>query len=73
MDDIEELHKNACINKAKTYIDPKSGYSVFTAYFLQNRGKCCGSKCRHCPYNWINVKNQNIYQELPLQHKVNVP
>jgi len=26
------------------------GAWVFTAYFLQKRGHCCGSGCRHCPY-----------------------
>lgn len=23
---------------------------VFTGRFLLERGYCCGSKCRHCPY-----------------------
>lgn len=23
---------------------------VFTEEFLAKRGECCGSKCRHCPY-----------------------
>lgn len=23
---------------------------VLTAYFLENRGFCCGNNCRHCPY-----------------------
>ena len=26
------------------------GSWVFTAHFLQKRGFCCGSGCRHCPY-----------------------
>lgn len=28
----------------------EDGYWVFTEYFLQKRGYCCGSGCRHCPY-----------------------
>lgn len=28
----------------------ENGYLVFTEYYLQQRGKCCGSGCRHCPY-----------------------
>jgi hypothetical protein len=28
----------------------EKGYFVFTAYYLQLQGKCCGSGCRHCPY-----------------------
>lgn len=32
------------------YRDPVSGLSVLTAAFLANRGYCCASGCRHCPY-----------------------
>jgi iron complex transport system substrate-binding protein len=28
----------------------ESGRMVFTASYLQRRGYCCGSGCRHCPY-----------------------
>jgi len=55
--DIEDIHKLACENGRDTYIDPGTGYTVFTAHSHRKRGKCCGKKCRHCPYNWINVKN----------------
>ena len=54
--DIEELHKIACKDGENTYIDPESGYKVFTKNFLEKKGKCCGNKCRHCPYSWVNVK-----------------
>ena len=27
-----------------------SGLNVFTAAFLADRGSCCESGCRHCPY-----------------------
>lgn len=54
--DIEELHKAACASGSATYIDPSTGYSVFTKDFHLKRGKCCGSRCRHCPYNHVNVK-----------------
>lgn len=33
-----------------TYADPSSGLSVMTANFLANRGYCCTSGCRHCPF-----------------------
>ena len=29
----------------------EEGKYVFTAYYLLKRGYCCGSGCRHCPYN----------------------
>jgi len=28
----------------------ENGLYVFTAYYLQQRGYCCKSGCRHCPY-----------------------
>lgn len=44
-----------------TYIDPKTGYTVFSAHGHLRRGFCCGTtgsggdwerthRCRHCPY-----------------------
>jgi hypothetical protein len=32
------------------YLDPETGLFVFTAAFLAERGTCCESGCRHCPY-----------------------
>jgi hypothetical protein len=31
----------------------EEGRLVFTSEFLLQRGYCCGSGCRHCPYNII--------------------
>lgn len=31
-------------------------YVVFTEKFLKGRGSCCGSGCRHCPYNPRSTK-----------------
>jgi len=47
---ITELHARACASGRPTYTDPATGYDVFTANFLRQRGYCCGSGCRHCPY-----------------------
>ena len=33
-----------------TYRDPDTGYDVMTEAALTDRGECCGSGCRHCPY-----------------------
>ena len=30
----------------------ENGCWVFTASFLQRRGYCCQSGCRHCPYGF---------------------
>jgi hypothetical protein len=27
-------------------------YTVFTEYYLRERGYCCESGCRHCPYGF---------------------
>jgi hypothetical protein len=32
------------------YVDPATGLYVLTAAMLRDRGECCGSGCRHCPY-----------------------
>jgi ABC-type Fe3+-hydroxamate transport system substrate-binding protein/diphthamide synthase (EF-2-diphthine--ammonia ligase) len=59
-----ELHRIACEKGELTYIDPVTGYSVFTEIAHQQRGRCCGSGCRHCPYSHENVidKTSKIQQ-----------
>ena len=53
---IKNEHNKACDEKKSYYIDPETGFSVFTEYFLKERGYCCSSGCRHCPYGF-NEKN----------------
>mmetsp|Transcript_37409 Transcript_37409/g.62978 ORF Transcript_37409/g.62978 Transcript_37409/m.62978 type:complete len:107 (+) Transcript_37409:323-643(+) len=48
------LHQKALEVGAETYIDPASGYNVFTEVALRKR-PCCGNRCRHCPYGHVNV------------------
>lgn len=50
-----QLHNEACHAKKDVYVDPTTGYHVFTSYAHEKRGRCCGSGCRHCPYNHVNV------------------
>ncbi len=47
---IRTRHARACASDRPSYTDPVTGYDVFTADFLSNRGYCCGNVCRHCPY-----------------------
>ena len=47
---IMAAHAAAVAAGADAYVDPTSGYSVFTAAYLAERGTCCESGCRHCPY-----------------------
>lgn len=55
--DIEEAHDIACKSQQKLFLHhSKPGY-MMTAYYLTQKGKCCGNKCLFCPYNHQNVKN----------------
>lgn len=33
----------------------ENGLYVFTERYLLNRGYCCQSGCRHCPYGFVRV------------------
>ena len=42
--------------EAKTFVEGRdfyfeNGLMVLTERFLRDRGYCCGSSCRHCPYS----------------------
>ena len=50
---IMTLHREAMTRRRSTYRDPSSGYTVFTAKFLADRGYCCVSGCRHCPFEQL--------------------
>jgi hypothetical protein len=47
---ILAAHRAAVAAGADSYTDPVSGFAVFTAAYLAERGTCCESGCRHCPY-----------------------
>ena len=49
------LHAEACRAGKVYYLDPETGYRVLTALAHVRRGYCCGSGCRHCPYDQVNV------------------
>ncbi|KAM6166224.1 uncharacterized protein C1orf53 homolog [Erethizon dorsatum] len=54
---IVELHTAACAAGQLNYVDPATGSVVFTRLAHLQRGACCGSACRHCPYGQVNVKD----------------
>jgi Family of unknown function (DUF5522) len=43
-------HAAAVAEGRATYRDPATGWQVFTAAYLADRGTCCDTGCRHCPY-----------------------
>ena len=47
---ILAAHTAAVVGDVDGYIDPASGYWVFTARYLHERGHCCDQGCRHCPW-----------------------
>jgi hypothetical protein len=47
---VVQAHDEAVAAGQDTYVDPLTGYQVFTAAALWARGTCCQSGCRHCPY-----------------------
>jgi len=51
-----QLHDAACARGEHSYIDPATGYTVFTRLEHLARGECCGSACRHCPFDYANVE-----------------
>jgi hypothetical protein len=58
---IEKVHQDACDAGKDTYIDPFSGYSVFTETYHKNRGFCCESGCRHCPYGFTPAPSRSLF------------
>ena len=48
------LHRMCVQHERDCYIDPISGYHVWSMLFLKRR-PCCGNKCRHCPWGHVNV------------------
>lgn len=43
-------HRAALAAGEAGYVDPVTGYFVFTAASLAANGTCCDRGCRHCPY-----------------------
>lgn len=42
------------------YIDPETGWDVWTREYLLNRGYCCHGDCRHCPYGDAGIETPQI-------------
>lgn len=44
-------HRAAVAAGASFYLDPATGFLVTTEVEHRRRGRCCGSGCRHCPFD----------------------
>ncbi len=49
-DRILAAHAAAVARDEPDYLDPGTGLFVLTAAYLLERGECCETGCRHCPY-----------------------
>ena len=48
--EILAAHRRAIEAGQPGYLDPVTGLFVLTAAYLADRGVCCDTGCRHCPY-----------------------
>jgi len=46
------------VEGADYYVE--NGLYVFTERYLLNRGYCCESGCRHCPYGFISGTTRKL-------------
>ena len=54
--DIITRHAEACASRSKFYVDPTGkGQRVIPSWVHLDRGRCCGCKCRHCPFGHAQV------------------
>jgi hypothetical protein len=43
----------------------EKGKIIYTEYYLRKRGTCCGSGCRHCPFDPMFTKgNKNLKEKI---------
>ena len=50
MSNKEKKEKPALVENVDYYME--NGFFVFTEKFHKDRGYCCKSGCRHCPYGF---------------------
>ena len=53
-EDPDQIPEQSFVEGRDYYFNEK-GLITFTAFYLSNRGYCCGSGCRHCPYGYEAV------------------
>lgn len=49
-EEILAAHEAALTRNDPGYFDPFTRLYVMTAQYLWDRGECCNTGCRHCPY-----------------------
>ncbi|MCB9265390.1 MAG: hypothetical protein H6558_10225 [Lewinellaceae bacterium] len=51
------MPKSKALQEGKDYYI-ENGLFVFTEHYLEKRGYCCQSGCRHCPYGFRKDNNK---------------
>jgi hypothetical protein len=59
------MNKEENTNPPDFYLE--NGFRVWTETFLERRGYCCGSGCRHCPYTPKHKKGGTELKKPPIQ------
>ena len=49
---------NSAPNQPDSYFE--NGLLVYTSAYHLKRGSCCGSGCRHCPYDPKHVEGNQV-------------
>ena len=49
---------NQRLKEGEDYYINDEGLFVFTELYHKKRGFCCGNRCKHCPFDWVSVKNK---------------
>ena len=53
---------NPAPNQPDSYFE--NGLLVYTAAYHLKRGSCCGSGCRHCPYEPKHVEGSQVVRSV---------
>ncbi len=63
MDYMDDLFQPPKLKEGEDYYMDPRGLRVMTEKYLRNRGYCCGSGCKHCPYFPPHTKGNTNFRE----------
>lgn len=58
------------LKEGEDYYFNEDGLMVLTAAFHLKKGFCCGNGCKHCPYEYINVREPKRAELLIKRKKI---
>ncbi len=63
MDYIDDSYQPPKLVEGEDYYMHPKGFRIMTEKFLKNRGYCCGSGCKHCPYSPKHTKGNTVLRD----------